>query len=259
MGDKPELTPERLEKIRAMGVPSDLWNEERLVRAMLYGDFGSGKTTLAGKIAHVIGGKVCLITTDSAWTVLHKEPELSKNIIRYPFEGFSQVRLMIEAHRVGEPPFGEVKTFIWDTATTAVDRVLRNLVYGKPFPKEQRDPSLEGYPHYRMVANLLKEVVDDFSNSDLNVIYTGHIRFPSDADKDKNKYAIRPNAPEAAYNVIGQEVQLIGWLFRERDEQRKIRFNGTVQETAKSQISTIPEKTYLVDQIPELIHKWINK
>lgn len=254
------MDAKKLELLRSMGTPSSVWEEERLVRAMFYGDFGSGKTTLAAKIAKVIGGKVALITTDSAWTVLHKDPELSKDIIRYPFDSFGQVKLMIEAHNEGLEPFGEIKTFIWDTISTSIDRVLRDLVKRKNFGSQQLDPTLEGYPHYRMAANALKEVVDEFNKSDLNVIYTAHVKFPTEADQKKRKFAIRPTANEMAYQVFGQEVSLIGWLSREdKSAQRKVQFQGTVSETAKSQISTIPENTYLVDQIPDLIQKWINQ
>lgn len=253
------MDAKKLEVLRAMGQPSDLWAEERLVRALFYGDFGAGKTTLAAKIAQVIGGKVALITTDSAWTVMHNYPDLAKNVIRYPFDSFGQVKLMVEAHMEGIEPFGEIKTFIWDTISTSIDRVLRDLVKRKKFINQQVDPDIEGYPHYRMVANGLKEVVELFNKSDLNVIYTAHVKFPSEADRKNQKFAIRPTANEMAYQVFGQEVQLIGWLSREsQSAQRKIQFKGTVAETAKSQISTIPEDTYLVDQIPELIQKWIN-
>lgn len=248
-----------LEKLAAMGEPANLWEEQRLVRALFYGDFGIGKTTLAAQIAKVIGGKVCLITTDSAWTVLHKDPELSADITRYKFDSFHQIKLMIQAHMEGIEPWASYKTFIWDTFSTSVDRVLRHLVKVKPFAKQQVDPTLEGYPHYRMAANGLKDIVDLFNQSDLHVIYLGHVKFPGESDVQKKQFAIRPNSPEAAYNVVAQEVQLIGWLFREgREAQRKVQFQGTTQETAKSQISTIPEATYLVNQIPELIQKWIN-
>lgn len=248
-----------LEKLAAMGEPANLWEETRLVRALFYGDYGAGKTTLAAQISKVIGGQAAIITTDSAWTVIHNDPELAKDITRYKFDSFHAIKLMIQAHNEGIEPWASYRTFIWDTFSTAVDRVLRHLVKVKPFLNQQVDPSLEGYPHYRMAANGLKEVVDLFNESDLNVIYTAHIKFPNDNDAKKKQFAIRPNSPEAAYGVVAQEVQLIGWLYREgREVQRKVQFQGTTQETGKSQISTIPEATYLANQIPELIQKWIN-
>jgi len=249
-----------LAKLEAMGEPSSVWEEQRLVRALFYGDYGAGKTTLAAQIAKVIGGKTCLITTDSAWTVLHKDPDLAREITRFDFDSFAAIKLMIEAHNEGIEPWASYRTFIWDTFSTSVDRVLRFLVKAKPFPNQQVDPTLEAYPHYRMAANGVKEIVDLFKKSDLNVVYLAHIRFPSESDKEKKKqFAIRPKAPEDAYSVIAQEVQLIGWLYREgREAQRKVQFQGTTQETGKSQISTIPEATYPANQIPELIQKWIN-
>lgn len=245
-----------------MGTQPNLADDKRLVRACLYGDFGMGKTTLAGKIAKVIGGPVCLINTDSAWTVLQKDEELASRITRYKYDSQPQVRMIVQAHMEGIEPFASFRTLIWDTFTTSVDRSLRELVVKKPLPKEQKDPTLEAWGHYRMSANSMKDTVDLLAESDLNVIYTGHVRQPNESDKNQGKFAIRPNSPEANYNVVGQEVNLIGWLFKEKvggKFLRKIQTSGTTTETAKSQIPTIPESILEQDQIPELIQEWISR
>ncbi len=257
------LDPARLEVLKKMGTQPTLADDIRLVRACLYGDFGSGKTTLAGQIAKVIGGEVCLINTDSAWTVLQKDEELASRITRYQFDSLPQIRMIVQAHIEGIEPFKSYRTIIWDTFTTSVDRVLRELVRLKPETGGNHpDPSLEAYRHYRMAANSLKDTVDLLKESDLNIIYTGHVKVPSDQDKNKGKFAIRPNSPEASYSVVGQEVNLIGWLFKEKvagQFQRKIQTSGTTNETAKSQIPTIPEEILSQSLIPELVNKWISR
>lgn len=244
-----------------MGTQPSLDQDLRLVRACLYGDFGVGKTTLAGKIAKVVGGEICLINTDSAWTTLQRDEELAKRITRYQFDSLPQIRMIVQAHNEGIEPFVNYRTLIWDTVTTSIDRVLRELVRLKPETGGNHpDPTLEAYKHYRLAANSLKDTVDLIKESDLNVIYTGHVRTPTDGDKSKEKFAIRPNSPEASYNVIGQEVNLIGWLFKEKvggQYLRKIQTSGTKVETAKSQIPTIPESVLNQDQISELIQQWL--
>lgn len=255
------LDPARLEVLKQMGTQPSIADDTRLFRGCLYGDFGMGKTTLAGNIAKVIGGPVCLIHTDSAWTVLQRDEEFASRITRYPFDSLPQIRMIVQAHMEGIEPFASYKTIIWDTFTTSIDRVLRDLVAKKPETGGKHpDPTLEAYIHYRLAANSLKDTVDLLKQSDLNVIYTGHVRTPTDADQNKSKFAIRPNSPEASYNVVGQEVNLIGWLTKEKvggKFQRKIQTSGTTTETAKSQIPTIPEAILDQSQIPELVEKWI--
>lgn len=253
------MDSKKLEKLAAMA-KTNLATERKLFRGFLYGDFGVGKTHMAGQIAKVIGGPICLITTDSAWTTLLKDPEIADLTTRYQFDSLAAVRMMVEAHIEGIEPYASYKTLIWDTVTTSIDNVLRDLVELKKFPTEQRDPTLEAYPHYRMASNSLKKTVDLIKESDLHVIYTGHVKFPSEADQRKKKFAIRPTGPEASYYVVGQEVNLIGWLFKERagrEYQRKIQTSGTVEETAKSQIPTIPETILNQDEIPGLVQKWL--
>jgi len=234
--------------------PLSIESAPRKLRAFLYGDPGSGKTTLA---AQLVESKGALFSTDSAWVVLQNSP-LAEKVDRWPFQGFSQIRAFVQAHEEGIEPYASYDTLIWDTVAKAIDNTLRTLVDAKKYPKEQSDPLVEGWPHYRQVERALTDTIKVLNASDLNVIYTAHIRDPNTQDKEKKRFAIRPNSPEACYRQIAQEVQLIGWLYNEgRDaKEPKIQLKGTLQETAKSQIPTIPQGTYRVSEIPPLVNKW---
>lgn len=244
-----------------------LWEEARLFRACFYGDFGAGKTSLAASIIEACGGSAVAITADSAWPVIHKFPEVAKNTRRYDFEGFMQVRAICQAKEEGIEPFASADWLLWDTVSTSVLRTLKNLVEAYPTEDQRKTISVNGkpserlpieaYTHYNLAAAKLTETIEMLNKSKFNIIYTAHVRDPNDKERAAGKFAIRPDMPEACYKAVAREVPLIGWLHKEvKGAQRKIQLEGTISETAKSQIPTIPEKTYLQDEIPALVKQW---
>lgn len=231
-----------------------------LLRAMYYGDFDSGKTDLVAKTVKALGGRAMLYYTDSGWTTLQKYPEIAENIDILSFESFTQIRTFAVAHMQGLEPFCNYNTLIWDTASTGCYNTLRKLVANIKVPSEQKHPDYEGWTHYGLLKGGIRDLVEDLTKSNLNIIYTAHYAEPSKTEKEERvekSYAIRPNIPEATFKLFAQECNLMGWLWKEKDgDARQITFEGTMRRVAKSQLPGIDERTYKVDQIPELIKKW---
>lgn len=239
------------------GEKVSLAEEPRRLRAYLYGDYGAGKTTLAAKL---VENKGCLITTDSNWYVILKYPEIAEKIVRYPFEGFSQLQAIAQAHTEGVEPWSTYDTLIWDTAPRGIERVVLNILAIKNNFNDQRDKELQSWTHYGLAKNKLNPTVEALNKCGMNIIYTAHVREPSDNDTKKKKFNIRPNGPEACFDLLAQEVSLLGFMYKEnKGGKRLISFEGTLQQSGKSQISTIDERTYPVDDIPELVQKWRNR
>lgn len=240
--------------------PVKLSDERRLFRSLFYGDPGSGKTSLAMECVKVLGGETALITTDSAWTVILSESqEFLDTIHRLPFSGFSQITTFLDARDQGIEPYAKCTNLVWDTVSTGVDHVMRNLVDQLPYDaKAQSHPLVEGWPHYRIAERALLDTILRVNKTDLNVIYTAHIRDPTEADTKKRRFAIRPNMPQASYNVVAREVSMIGWMYVDKGKHR-IQTAPTKTETAKSQIPTIPQSDLAVEDIPTLLRKWTDK
>lgn len=236
--------------------------EDRLLRAMFYGDIDSGKTTLIGQIVKALGCRAVLFNTDSSWTVLQKDPEAAALIHRRRFTGFKQLKVFARAHAEGIEPFCNYGALLWDTASTGVYNTLRKAVATTPTYKDQKHPDVEGWTHYGLIKAHVRDLVEDLNKSNLHIIYTAHYREPSENDAKKvvKEYGIRPNIPEATFQLFAQEVQLLGWLHKENQGQkRQIQFEGTLRTVAKSQIPGIDEKIYPVSEVPEMIQKWVNK
>lgn len=255
-----------LNVLENFSTPGPISDEEKLLRALFYGDFGTGKSTLALHLAKLFGGQAIWFTTDSAWRVIDKYPEIKPMVRRIPYQSFSQVAAVALAADEKMPGYEDVNTIIWDSVSRGVDRTLRLLADGKKVDKGQLVPRtgkkageiyIEEWPHYRTAERALGETVTILNNSSLNVIYTAHTRFPSDKDKEQQKFAIRPNLPEACYKAIGEEVSLIGWLHRDAvGSKRMCQTQGTKNVTAKSQIATVDETILETSKIPSLIQQW---
>jgi hypothetical protein len=251
------MDPKQLEMLEKLGGGRTLSDVPKLIRPFIYGDPGTGKTDFAVKIIEAIGGNPIWVTTDSGWSTVLKYPAIAERTRFENFDSFAQIRLIVQAREEGYEPWCNYNSLVWDTASTSINNMLRILVKEKPLPSEQKDPSLEAWGHYRMVESAMKDTVDVLKRSGMHVIYLAHIRDPTEKDKEKRRFAIRPAGPEATYRVIAQEANLIGWLYKEGNE-RLIQFNPTLKETAKTQVPTINETTYKVDLVPELISKYLN-
>lgn len=229
-------------------------------KVLLYGDPGSGKTDLGIHIANALGDKVYLVYSDAGWTTIQKYPEIAKKVEKVPFEGFSTINNFLTAREMGIAPYSDFDVLQWDTTSTGVDIALRNLVGVRKFPKDQYAPDLEGRPHYRLVELALKELIDRINKTDLHVVYTAHLRFPSEKDVEQGKLAVRPNFPEASYRALARMCNMVGYLYKnESGGQRFVQLSGTKFETAKCQIPNIPEKTYKIEDIVPLLSDWISK
>lgn len=249
-----------------LGEPATIAEQTRQIRMLIYGDWGNGKTTLAALIAHVItkyiGGKICMITTDSNWAVINKFPEVAQNIVRYPFQDYTQIKAICKAHSKGLEPYKNFSVMIVDTISTAADKELRQMVKSKQYEDQKaKGPNgTPGWTHYQLLKQRTSDVMDVLNETDMSFICLTHLREPNEKDIENRKRAIRSNIPESTYEKIAQEVQAIGWLYREaKGSKPMIQFEPTTTEKAKSQIPTIEQKTYQVEEIPNLIEEWLKQ
>lgn len=244
-------TEETLKQLQEMIGPAPVATQKRISRFLLYGDPGIGKSTLAAMIASMIGDRTIMVTTDPNWVAINKFPEISKNVDQTNFDSYAQVRLLLEAREMGVAPYCEYDTMIWDTVSTSVDKMVRLSVKVNDF-KDRRDPNIAGRPDYYLAAQGLKDTLEMINESDLNVIYTAHV-------KDyENETALRANMPGASYEALAQGVQAIGFVHRKKeDDPVQVLFQGTNRNQAKSQIPTLDQKLYVANEVPELVRKWV--
>lgn len=245
--------------VERLTVPQKSTEGTRYLRALFYGDFSVGKTDLGVKCLHAIGcKKILAITSDSAWVTWLKYPEIADTIERVEFEGYSQVRTMMEARAAGIEPYASYDGMLFDTFSTAHTNVLGNIVEQKTFD-DQKHPEAPGWTTYNVGTIGAKKVISAIRKSGLHVVYTAHLREPSEQDKTANKLMSRANIPEQTYRAIAQEVNLIGMLSKAKTgSDRTIQVDMTNRVAAKNLLNTLTQPSYNVNQIPDLIREWVH-
>jgi len=247
--------------------PTPLTQTRKLVRACFYGPLGSGKTSLAAKVCRVLGGRSLWITADSAWEILTGKEFSDLEIDRVPFRLFGketrglldttwgQLEAIIEQYGDGS----YYQNLINDPFSTQCD--IGRLYWTRKIElNEQRHRKLTGYGHYQMVKDTFQEVVPKLRNSNLNIFYICHDSIPGEEETKKTgRTAAKPNLPYQTYNLVGQECNLLGFCHKNREGQRYLlQTEGTLRTSGKSQIPTVPQKTFDQDALPQMISEWIN-
>lgn len=175
---------------------------------VLYGDYGSRKTTTA---CSMVKNRGLLISSDDSWKVLlndrHAEIYNKMSIIDY--QGLSQMKYV---------NFEGYDTIIWDTLSQSVDMFL-DLLYdeakwsGNIREKIQtKHPELKGvealgFVDYRVTRDTFRPVLNKlFRDVEANIIFTSQMTEPIPNMGDQHK---RPSIPQATFKIIGTRADII--------------------------------------------------
>jgi hypothetical protein len=248
-----------LKTLDSLPVPQRSVEGVRYLRALFYGDFSSGKTDLAVKTLYEIGcRRILAVTSDSAWVTWLKYPEIAECIERVDFLGYSQVQAMMVARKLGKEPYSLYDGLLFDTFSTAHTNVLGTIVDQKTFD-DQKHPEAPGWTTYNIGTTGAKKTIAALRNSGLHIVYTAHLREPSEKEIQSNKLWSRANIPEQTYRALAQEVNLIGMLVKSKvGTDREIQVDMTNRVAAKNLISTLTQPKYHVNEIPSLIKEWVH-
>jgi DNA polymerase III delta prime subunit len=128
---------------------TDMSDTHPLLRAMLYGDSGVGKTVLAAQIAHKLGGRWLYVDYAQGFTTLTINPRwkyLTENMKRMQYQGMSQFEPLRDAINSDDPRF-QFNGIILDESSSMADQNLLTVVKGRASKEPTKDENEPQYQH----------------------------------------------------------------------------------------------------------------
>lgn len=179
--------------------------------SVLFGDFGSRKTTTASSMVNERG---LLLSTDDSWKVLlnPRHRELYEKLTIVNLEGLTQLQYI---------DFEAYDTIIWDTVSHSVDTFLDLLYDEAGWGGKYRDRittknkslaamNLETLApvDYRITRDALRPYLNRlFKETTAHIIFTSQLTEPLpglSANQQK-----RPSIPQATFKIIGTRADII--------------------------------------------------
>lgn len=208
--------------------------------SVLYGDFGSRKTTTA---CSMVGERGLFLCSDDSWKVLlnDRHRELRERVKIVPLGGISQLDYV---------DFDGFDTIIWDTVSQSVDSFL-DLLYdeaswgGKYREKlitkneDLKKLNIEALApaDYRVTRDTLRPVFDRlFKKTNAHLIFTSQMVKPIPG-LSANQQA-RPSIPDATFKILGSRADIIGQTMVVGNKAQIDVTQGTTQ-LGKSRLETV--------------------
>lgn len=245
--------------------PESLHTQGTYLNALLYGDWGVGKTTLA-----LSSGRPTLIISsgDGGESVVRNLPGdqwKQTNIVQC--QGLSHIRAIFEAITEGHSKYSAYEVVVIDTVSAICDQYLNNLVTNFSTSTGQKDRHIaiprsggermeaEGMGDYKFLASHMRALAPVSSKAPVDKVWIAHEREPTFMDEAKGNYLTRPKMPERASDALAEVCHVVG-LVEKKKGKRTINFNGSDRLAAKSRIKSLEDKTIQVDAFWPEVEKW---
>lgn len=176
---------------------------------VLYGDYGSRKTTTA---CSMIKEEGLLLCSDDSWKVLlnPRHEALHSKVVVKELTGLSQLDYI---------DFKGYDTIIWDTLSQSVDMFL-DILYDevkwtgnhreKAVSKnpELKDIEALGFVDYRVTRDKFRPVLNRlFMNTEAHIIFTSQMTEPIPGMGTNQQK--RPSIPQATFKIVGTRADII--------------------------------------------------
>lgn len=250
-------------------VPTDISSQRTFINALIYGDWGVGKTSIA-----CASGRPTLIISsgDGGESVLRNTSfnnGISKTVSIVQCAGLSHIKAIFNAIIEQHPDYQHYEVVVVDTISSICDQYLHNLVSNYTVNKDRHTAKpktsgavleAEGMGDYKFLAAHMRDLAPVSSACPVDVIWLSHEREPSFTDEAKGNYLTRPKMPEKTSDALAEVCDLVGLLEKKRvgkDTKRTLNFDGSDRLAAKSRIDLLEgQKSVSVDEFWKIVETW---
>lgn len=247
--------------------PVPLADQKRHLKALIYGDWGVGKTVLACSS----GKRTLLLTSgDGGESTLYDYPEILALVETVRIRGLSHIKAVLKAIEEKHPDYERFDVVVIDIISAVCDQYLKNMVDNYNVNKDRHTAKpkkkgvvleAEGMGDYKFLAAHMRDLAPVSIAAPVDVIWLSHEREPSFTDEAKGVYLTRPKMPEKAADAIAECCHLVGCLEKKRkggNIVRTLKFEGSDRLAAKSRIKALENQTIDVNAFWAEVNKWRN-
>lgn len=244
-----------------MGRMQDMETEviSKTLFTLLYGSYGTGKTTLIAGIAkslmRIFGGRTLYLDSAEGFASLDNLPALKKGIDRIQVKDPKDLSVIADALKSGK--LKGYTVLLLDEVDSWFEIILHEYVREATGTLPSEDlPEIEG-KHYAAPTQIMLNIINKFKSVDgLHIIMVAH-----DQQRGKEpKIITSPSLPPKLMKGINEKVHIVGLVeaaITKDGYTRTVQVNPSKQVVAKTRIGGLPVKIDFKD-MPKIISNWVS-
>lgn len=208
----------------------------RKVKALIYGEPGSGKTKFAATAP-----KPLIIDCENSSEVLGDWPDLLAEAKIVRLKKWEALDAILQAIQAGDPAYADRETLVIDTVSELQRRNLDELLDSKAAVDSSRSRFLAHQQDYKQSGEMMRRIVTAFRDVDMHLIVLAHAR----EVMDDGRLVLRPDLTPKLQDTMRGIFGIQGFLFEMNDDWTapwqnglQTRSNAIVQ--AKSRYRFLP-------------------
>lgn len=229
---------------------------------LIYGGYGTGKTTLVAGIAQALkgDGRILFLDSSQGAAALDNMPKLKADIdwlpVRDPRELMVIANALKARKKVGNYDFSDYTVVLLDELDSWFEIILHNYVREVTGTLPTQDlPEIEGKMYAAPTAATLNIINTLSSVENLHIIVTAH-----DQERGKEpRVMVSPSLPPKLMKGVNEKVHLVARLeaiISKDGYVRELQVNPSKQVVAKSRIGGLDVKVPF-NKLPTIIKKWV--
>lgn len=233
----------------------------RFYKGFHYGEYGTTKTVTAGRISRT---KFLVVATDNGWTSYDNHPDLVDRFDIVPYDGLSQLTSLAEWSYESDFPYDLISIdTISQVQEEYLDFLLEEITWSQNFREKSQAKrrgaevvEVPGRADYHVTRNKMRGPVKALIKAPVDVVFSAHLREPTEDEKNSGKLVRRPTLTQTVYSLIAREASVMALFERNKDQGIQIKCETSNKQVAKSRIKTLDNKTVSQDEFVTAIHNW---